>query len=186
VIVIVLAFIIGVSGNIKQQNFEKAEIEKLKNDGIVFTRQTKTSFGIIGIDQNSEKLVLIQSKITISKTCIFSFSDIFGCELTRDGETIYKKSATRTIGGAIVGGVLSGGVGAVIGGLSGGSKGKENIKKIELKVIVRDLSNPTHYFTFFEDGSDMKGNLNKLINEAESWKDTISIIIDTKDKQENK
>ena len=186
VIVFVLVMIIGISGNMKQKNFENAEIEKLRSQGIELTKQTKTFHGIIGIDQTNEKLVLIHSKLTVSKTEVFTFADIFSCELIRDGETIYKKSTTRTIGGAIVGGVLTGGVGAVIGGLSGGSKGKENIKNIELKIVVRDLSNPTHRFVFYESSSDNKALLDKLIKEAESWKDTLSLIIDMKDKQEDK
>lgn len=191
IIIIIVALVLlglgimGMMGSAKQRENEAAQVEELKNQGVNLTKQTRTSHGIIGIDPNAKKLVLIQSSISTPETHIVDFSDIYGCELIRDGETVYKKSTTRTIGGAVLGGVLSGGVGAVVGGLSGASKGKENINKIELKIVVRDISNPTHRFIFF-DKTDNKTFLDDLMRKAEDWKDTISIIIDSVDKQEIK
>lgn len=186
IIVIIGIVVLGSMGNAKQKEYETTQFEELKNKGINLTKKTKTFHGIIGVDQNTEKLVLVQSSISVSKTHIIDFSNIYECELIRNGETVYKKSTARTIGGAVIGGVLSGGVGAVIGGLSGGSTGKENINRIELKIVVRDISNPTHRFVFFDKNADNKLLLDNLIREAENWKDTISIIIDMVDKQEMK
>ena len=40
-------------------------------------------------------------------------------ELLEDNTTIASRSLGRTVGGAVVGGVLAGGAGSVVGGLSG-------------------------------------------------------------------
>ena len=48
---------------------------------------------------------------------------------------MFTKSTGRTIGGAIVGGVLMGGAGAVVGGLSGDTKQKKEVKNMDIKKI---------------------------------------------------
>ncbi|MCR4812098.1 MAG: hypothetical protein K5867_05825 [Bacteroidales bacterium] len=101
-----------------------------------------------------------------------------------DSQSVYKKSTLRTVGGAIVGGAVLGGAGAIVGGLSGSSKEEKNIKQIELKLTVKSISNPNRRFKFYgvESGYNF---LSMRKEQAEDWKDTISIIIDTVD-AENK
>ena len=46
---------------------------------------------------------------------IFNYTDIIEVSYEENGNQLYTKSAGRTVGGAIVGGVLMGGAGAVVG-----------------------------------------------------------------------
>lgn len=179
-IVIVAFFILGASMNQKQKEFEDDSLNDITQKGIILTKQTKTYDGIIGIDEANKKLVFINSAITEQHAKTFNFEDIYSCELIIDDESVYKKSTLRAVGGALVGGVIMGGAGAIIGGLSGDSKKNSNIKKIELKIVVRDLSNPTHKFSFFGATSPSE-YLSQKMREAEEWKDTISLIIDMED-----
>lgn len=65
------------------------------------------------------------------------FSDITGAELHIDGEVAQRAS----IGGAIVGGVLAGGVGALIGSQRA-AKGEGFCTSMFLKITFKDVLNP--------------------------------------------
>lgn len=182
VIAVVGFIILGASANNKQKSFEDNSLKELSEKGISLTKQTKCYDGIIGIDEPNKKLAFIISSVSNQKAEIFNFEDIYSCELLIDDQSVYKKSTGRTVGGALIGGALLGGAGVVVGGLSGSSQKKSNIKKIELKIVVRDLSNPTHKFTFYGSTTPSQFLDNKK-EEAESWKDTISLIIDMEDRK---
>lgn len=99
-----------------------------------------------------------------------------------DGTTTYKKSAARTIGGAMIGSILSGGVGAVVGGLSGGSRKRKKIKKIDLKITVRDIENPCVVASFLNSEINLDAScltVQNYMKSANEWEDRISTIIDT-------
>lgn len=185
---VILAFVIGMiivligsSKNAKQRKAKQDSfINEQEKEGIVLSNKTNIENGVISIDKGREKIVYIDDKGSSLIKKEFSFADIISCELIKDGQTIYKKSATRTIGGAIVGGVISGGVGAIIGGLSGSSKEKEKVNSIDIKITLRDIDNPSFKFKFFE----YKGTrilLDSSIKSAEEWKDRISAIIEIED-----
>lgn len=74
---------------------------------------------------------------------IVEFDKIISVEYIQNGKTISSKSTVRTIGGALVGGAIAGGVGAIIGGLSGDSELSTKISSISVKVLIRDISLPT-------------------------------------------
>jgi hypothetical protein len=181
-LVILLLFVLilvwGVVMNQKKKDVAIGEETKIAQSGIVLTKKSTVYQGIIGIDEQNRKLVMIKNTFNKGSSNTIGFEDIAECELIKDGVTVYKKSAARTIGGAIIGGALAGGVGAIIGGLSGGSTGSEVIKKIELKLIVRDSSNTTHRFVFYDSTADNPIQLKERIQQAEMWKDTVSGIID--------
>lgn len=182
IIVLFLIFIImGTKGNSMQKDFEGQALEQIKTEGISFSKQTKTEYGIIGIDEPKKLLVIINSEITIRKIIEIPFGEIISCELAIDGQSVYKKSALRTIGGAVAGGAIFGGAGAIVGGLSSSYKENKNIKKVEIKIVSRNISNPSCRMTFFSSGTNSTF-LKMRLGEAEIWKDTISAIIDIEDR----
>jgi hypothetical protein len=161
-------------------------------------RHTNVSYfigGFIAIDENSQQIAI--KKNYSANPIAYKYSDILSCEIINDNESIYKKSTIRTIGGAIVGGILTGGAGAVVGGLSGQSKKEEKYKKIQLKLVVRNTSNPSVLITFFDikeleesNGIDNYSThygkeLKIAINKTNKWKDIIKIIIDKIDADSN-
>ncbi|MCD7851227.1 MAG: hypothetical protein LUH63_16840 [Parabacteroides sp.] len=127
IIIIMLVFVYIGSANKAKERREKQDsfIKEQENNGVHLSNKTNIENGIIAIDKNREKIVYIDDKGDTLINKEFSFSDIISCELIKDGETVYKKSTIRTVGGALVGTVLAGGTGAIIGGLSGGTKEKE-------------------------------------------------------------
>lgn len=182
VVVVMLVFVYIGSSNKAKERREKqnAFIKDQENEGVKLSNKTNIENGIIAIDRGREKIVYIDDKGSSLVKKEFAFADIISCELIKDGETIYKKSTTRAIGGAIIGGVVSGGVGAIIGGLSGSAKEKEKINSIDIKIVLKDIDEPNFRFKFFEyKGSRMF--LDESIKSAETWKDRISAIIDIED-----
>lgn len=129
---------------------------------------------IFAVDEENEKIVFItnntQNELTFKKE-FFSFSDIIGVELISNGKTtVSKKSTTRTIGGAIVGGVIAGGAGAIIGGLSGDTKQNDVITMYEVKILLRSIEKSS--LNWYAETA----NANKI-------KDIVSVIIDKTDKK---
>jgi len=168
----------------KQNQFEANAISGLESQGISLSIQDKLFFGIIGLDQSSNKLVLINFRA--KNVRIINFDDILSYELIKDGEVVFKKSTIRTIGGAVLGGFVAGGAGAIIGGLSGDSKQTNKANKIELKIVLRDLSDPSVSFTFFDKIADKKSLYKSISEKAEMWKDRMGIIIDQVDSANKK
>ena len=111
----------------------KAHQEELKNlqESIPGFTVTKTISDlenkfILLIDDKSKKVCIVNGK---NKTVV-GYDKIMSVEYIENGNTISSKSAKRTIGGAIVGGMIAGGVGAIVGGLSGSSKSVNKISSI--------------------------------------------------------
>ena len=116
---------------------------------------------------------------------IFNYADIIEVSYEENGNQLYTKSAGRTVGGAIVGGVLMGGAGAVVGGLSGASKQNKEVKSIDIKILLRSTSRSSCVLHFKDTDRDLKTKddsdrkmyetFTKNANEA---KDLLSVIID--------
>lgn len=116
---------------------------------------------------------------------IFNYADILEVSYEENGNQLYTKSAGRTVGGAIVGGVLMGGAGAVVGGLSGTSKQNKEIKNLDIKILLRSTTRPSFVLHFKDIDRDLKtkDKTDRLLYEAyvkraNQAKDLLSIIID--------
>jgi hypothetical protein len=129
IIIIVAVIIIAVAyTNIKKKEQKEAILsdERLK-DAKVFSEYINTP---IAISENGY-IGIINPKTKEPK--IIHIKDINGFELLIDGKNI------ANIGGAVVGGLLFGGVGAIIGG----SASKEKITKMNILFKTNDFNNPT-------------------------------------------
>ena len=116
---------------------------------------------------------------------IFNYADIIEVSYEEDGNQLYTKSAGRTVGGAIVGGVLMGGAGAVVGGLSGASKQNKEVKSIDVKILLRSTSRSSCVLHFNDANRILKTkeDSDKSLYEtytknANAAKDILSVIID--------
>lgn len=173
--------IIAITGKKQEEKVDNLCIDELHKKGIDLDFKTKTISGIIGLSQKNKKLVIIQSNLSEPQYNVFAFEDIYSCELIKDNEVISKKSTTRAIGGAILGEVIGGGTGSIIGGLYGNSVSHNRASLIELKITVKNLKSPTHKITFYNQKKNLASQFKVLANEAEIWKDRISMIIDQVD-----
>lgn len=142
------------------------------------------------VDETNEKVGFA----TKSETIIINFINIIGVELIENGNIILKKNATRTIGGAIVGGVLAGGAGSIVGGLSGSSTQQNKVTSVYIKLLLRSIDKPSLTIICFDNW--MNSKIVKTLKEARQAedyvynfgkrnaveiKDLISVIIDRTD-----
>ena len=116
---------------------------------------------------------------------IINYSDIIEVSYEENGSQLYTKSAGRTIGGAIVGGVLMGGAGAVVGGLSGASKQNKEIRNMDIKILLRSTSRTSCVLHFKDVDRVLKTKedadrklYEKYVKNANQAKDVLSVIID--------
>lgn len=117
---------------------------------------------------------------------VIGFDQVYDVEYVVNEETIASKSTLRTIGGAVVGGVLAGGVGAIVGGLSGKTKTESKISKIAVKVLIRDIDIPALNISYFDcktlpDRKPVAPDSIYCQNEilmAQNFVNTISVIIE--------
>ena len=129
----------------------------------------------IALDENSKKVCLIND----FNLRFFPYTDILSSEIKQNGIEITKTSRSSQLAGALVGGVLFGGVGAIIGGLSGSkSSSNDKIKDLELNIIVNDIKNPVHTIPFL--GLECKKDDAVYIEankKAQHWFGIMSVII---------
>lgn len=186
-VVVVIAIITIASVSKDNQKLEETVTAVASNESALsdFTA-TKTIEGPlstykVSIDEANEKVAYISKE----GTKVFSFEDIISVELLESGVTVSKKSTSRTIGGALVGGVLAGGAGMVVGGLSGSSRERRKVSSIIVKVTLRDVSNPSVNIVCFENYklppySDDDG-MYLFYGPAQEIVDTLNVIIDKVD-----
>ena len=82
---------------------------------------------MICVDEIKKKVAFIDGE----KYRIYNYRDILSSEVLIDGNEVVKTSRTSQIGGALVGGILAGGVGAIIGGLSA-----EQTKEVKFRELM--------------------------------------------------
>lgn len=186
-VVVVIAIITFASVSKDNQKLEETVTAVASNESALsnFTA-TKTIEGPLGtykvcVDEANEKVAYISKE----GTKVFSFEDMISVELLESGVTISKKSTARTLGGALVGGVLAGGAGMVVGGLSGSSRERRKVSSIIVKVTLRDVSNPSLNIVCFENYklppySDEEG-MYLFYGPAQEIVDTLTVIIDKVD-----
>lgn len=130
--------------------------------------------------------------ITPSSYELFNYSEIIEVSYEENGNQLYSKSAIRTFGGAIVGGALMGGAGAMVGGLSGNTKKNMEIRTMNIKILMRNTHRATYILKFNDSKRVLKTKNNadndlyeRFKKNADKAKDLLSVIID-KVKQETK
>lgn len=173
----ILALIVVIFGIRKDSENKKKSISVFEtlDDFDCTHKQISESSGVsIGYDGVRKKICILSNH----KALIYECKDIIQSELDVDGETVLKQSISGTIGRSVVGGIFGGGVGAIIGGTTGSKKGKEKVKKIDLKITVLNTQNPVYRINFLNLEVKKGGSLyNMMYEKAEKWHGIISILI---------
>ncbi|MDH3268734.1 MAG: SHOCT domain-containing protein, partial [Ignavibacteria bacterium] len=112
-------------------NISEHIIGQNRNNGIVFDYK------------NKKACLILKEKGQLNYRAI-NFKDILSSEIIEDGESLQKTVRSSQIGGALIGGLALGGVGALIGGLSGKKKSIDKVKNIDVQIVINDTSNPIH------------------------------------------
>lgn len=129
------------------------------------------------------------SIVTPTKIHVLRYSDIVSISYEENGSDVYNKS----LGGAVVGGLLFGGVGAIVGGNTAKATQNKVIKIMSIKILLKSTSDSTIILKIYEAGPD--GNILEtkkdadrmhyegLMKEVTGIKDIFSIILDMVDKK---
>lgn len=135
----------------------------------------------IFIDGDRKKVALIKHLPDFDPR-VFGFKDLLGVEVVENDVTVVvtKTSRSSQLGGALMGGVLFGGVGAMVGGLSGKkvSTSRGRIKAVQLRVLVNDTVQPLFTVDFL--GTEVAENdirYRKASEQAHHWHDVIKVLI---------
>ena len=98
----------------------------------------------------------------------FDCEDLISTEIVVDGKTITKTNKDEALGGALAGGILFGGVGAVVGAIAADetSETEKDIEKIDLILNINDTKNPIISLNFFY-AEEYEGFLSSWMNPKE-------------------
>ena len=198
IIIIFFIFIVSIicAINSSQEVKERGVLMEEKVNSMNNFTATQKVVGVnnlytFAIDSNRREVAYIEEY----QETIVAYDDIISVEVIEDNTVVASKSTMRTVGGAIVGGAIVGGAGAVVGGLSGNTNMKKKVKKVQVKLRLRDIANPTLFVNCFDyktmaGGQEVKtgGMLWSIyeqgLKDAQSIADLISIIIDDVDRNQ--
>jgi low affinity Fe/Cu permease len=141
---------------------------------------------ILSIDENSNRLCFVDFG---KESKVYKYKEILQSEIIEDDVSVTKTSRGSQIGGAVIGGLLAGGVGSIIGGLSGESKTMDEVKKIELQIVVNDTKNPIVTVTFMDKPYTIEKSedtYKNSYNTANHWQKLISVLIKQADEEDKK
>lgn len=161
----------------KSQNTKEliARIHSL--EGFQSTQQFVSANSGIAIDDDHRTICLISRSPSIT-TRIVPYADILSSEIVEDGVSVTRSSRTSQAAGAILGGVLGGGIGAVVGSLTGTRVTRAKVYRIDLRIIVNDLQNPTHEVNFLDTPAKQGSMVYKPSRKAaEQWHALFDVII---------
>lgn len=140
----------------------------------------------IAIDENRKKVCLVKLQSGEAEVDVCSYRDIISCELFEDGNTISSISRASQIGGALVGGIALGGVGAIIGGLSGKTTSTQKPKRVDLRITINRTDSPIHDINFMDVEASKDGIIYTVaMQQARHWHGVISVIIRRADKEDS-
>lgn len=127
--------------------------------------------GIMGIaiDEQREKICLL-SLIRNPRTKVIDSSALISAEIFEDGSSITKTSRASQVGGALIGGIALGGVGAILGGLTAKTKTTAKVKRIELRFTIDDTTSPLHDVVLMNVECEKGGFIyNAAMQQARVW-----------------
>ncbi|MDA2381444.1 SHOCT domain-containing protein [Bacillus cereus] len=190
----------------RKGNLSAELVKKMKEivDGIEGFKVTQEFISpdmeaMIAIDEDNMKVLIINNKVenvaelsqTLSKYDyehqIFSYKDILQSEILEDDVTLTRTSRGSQIGGALLGGILAGGVGAIIGGLSGSTKSINEVKKVQLQIVVNNTKKSFYRITFMSAETAISKDSSIYINsnkQITQWHSLFKVIIDMADKED--
>jgi hypothetical protein len=173
-LIFVICFIAaaGISVAIKNNKI-KGLVKQMAQNGYSPNNIIEFQDNVIGlnIDTNRLSIANIKDKNIVN----LQFDSIRDYEIQKNGLTVYKKSGT--VGRAIVGGLLFGGVGAIAGAATSKSKGREKIESANFKLFTNDFNNPAVIVKIFDKNQHDKIK-DKLLNNAQLMADKLAIVIE--------
>jgi|GEM_PF-4547489 len=160
-----------------EEIFKRVLTDKgLAPDQILFTSHND-SRNCLSVNEANKKLSFgyVDNNKLVTKE--YDFSDIVSFEVQVDD----KSSRKVSVGGAVVGAALAGGLGALIGSQSG--KQKTKVRNMHLLITVNSISDPLIKFSILKPSADGKGwdgdsfMVQNAVDRAEKWTGIFNIIL---------
>lgn len=183
-----LEFSNGIKYNIIKYESKNNKIDRNQLSNLFCNFYNEVNGYISIFQDNISEVLIFVSKDNTGRIFFESinYNDIISVSYEENGSSISSKSTSRMVGGAIIGGVLLGGAGAIVGGLSGKSNEYKSVKSIDVKILTRSSELSTININCY------RGNLqtnktyqtidyNIIKNKAKQIVDIITIIIDKVD-----
>jgi hypothetical protein len=185
---VVAGVVIGIIQVIHTSNKKKGMEEKLASlDDFTPSQKIMGNDGNSGIavDEGRKKVCLIKQNMGTIGLDVLTYRDILSSEVFEDGVTITKTARGSQIGGALIGGLALGGVGAIIGGLSGKRTSSDKVTRIDLRITVNRTSNPIHDINFMNVEHKKNGIIyNAAIGQARHWHGLLAVLIKRADSED--
>lgn len=163
-----------------EEIFKRILTEKgIPPNQIIFTAHND-SRNCLSVNENQKKLSFgyVENNQLVTKE--YDFSDVVSFEVQIDDKSQRKVS----VGGAVVGAALAGGIGALIGSQSG--KQKVKVRNMHLLVTVNSISQPLIKFSILNPSADGKGwdsdgfMVQNAVQRAETWTSIFNVILKQK------
>lgn len=158
--------------------------DELKNMGVTLRNsipalKAYNNYAFITDDVNGYVVI-----VTSSSMHVYLYSDIVSISYEENGNDMYNKS----IGGAVVGGLLFGGVGAIVGSNAAKTIKNKKIEMMSIKILLKNTANPTIMLKIYKAGADggileTKNPADRiyyegLMKEVSGIRDMFSVILD--------
>lgn len=187
-LIVIVGVGIGIAQAVAVSNKKKAMEEKLESlPDFSPTQKIMGNNGDTGlaIDEERKKVVLIKNSPTGVHLKPITYRDVLSSEIFVDGETVTKTARGSQLGGALIGGLALGGVGAIIGGLSGKTRSSEKVKRVDLRITVNDTKSPLHDINFMDIEGKKDGIIYKsAMDQARHWHGLIAVLIKMADNED--
>lgn len=172
---------------------QTSNIENKSFANITYTTLSKNH--ALHIDRNKKRLSVLTNIHPHSRTFnhygkydykdrIILFKNVLETRIVENGATVTKTSRTSQIGGAALGGLLAGNVGAMIGGLSGKKTSENEVSSLELVIIVNSFDDPIIRIPFFAARSSVPKTdkeYQTAFNDIQKWNTLLGTLIKTAD-----
>lgn len=106
----------------------------------------------VAIDTKARRVCFFIHQYPNLEARVFNAQDILEVELNEDGTQVTKTSTGGVVGRALVGGAISGGIGAVIGGTTAKANTDQRVRSITVQFLVKDTSTPHWAVEFMPPG----------------------------------
>lgn len=179
---LMIAYALAVSSAKKAMENSLTSIEDFTSSQQIMSNTGDTG---IAIDEERKKVALLSNSNGESYPIIITYRDLLSSEIYVDGETVTRTARGSQIGGALIGALAFGGVGAIIGGLSGKTRSAEKVKRVDLRITINDTKRPFHDINFMDVESKKDGWLYKTaMEQARHWHSLIAVLIKMADNED--
>ena len=201
-VVVVVVVVLGVGGVLAAIMMGSTTVRRLKalGEAIDIAEAFDTTHKLLGvngenavaIDEGRQKIAFFSREpgAGMARSKRFNYRDILSSEIVEDGSQVTQTSRASQVGGALLGGLIAGPLGALVGGVSGKTTTSGEVSSLQLRIVVNDSETPTHSIELLasflpsavtkKDGAAYRAT----IDQAREWHDRISVLIRRADQED--